>query len=131
MNGIEPVSLNALAKILGRSKSGLHYLEKAGHIKRNSLGKFDIAEVQRAIAENVDQTMANRRKSDGAPGVRTLVRTSVRRPVRTDRAGDSNNGDKLMLDGKLVTIEQAEAERDRCLALLADLQRNYTKGSPR
>lgn len=127
MNSIEPVSLNALAKILGRSKSGLHYLEKAGHIKRNSLGKFDIADVQRAIAENVDLTMANRRKTDGKTGVRTAVRTGVRTVGRES----SNTDGMVMLDGKPVTIEQAEAERDRCLAMLADLQRNYTKENPR
>lgn len=124
MNNVEHVSLNALAKILGRSKSGLHYLEKTGHISRNSLGKFDIAEVQRAIAKNVDETMAHRRKSGVAAGVRSSVRTPLRTPVRTSRAGDSNTC-KMMLDGKLVTIEQAEAERDRCLAMAARLKEKF------
>lgn len=112
------VSLNALAKILGRSKSGLHYLERAGHIRRNFQGKFDIAEVQRAIAETVDQSMAHRRRKQcRAPDVRT-------------RAADRSNTRRMVrLDGKLVTIEQAEAERDRCLKLLAEFRaRNQACG---
>ncbi len=118
MKETEPVSLNALAKILGRSKSGLHYLEKVGHIKRNSLGKFDIAEVQRAIAKSVDRAIANRRKLNGSPGVRTSV-------VRTGAASGSNTDGKVRIDGKLVTIEQAEAERDRCRKLLAEFRMKY------
>jgi len=105
----EPVSLNALAKILGRSKSGLHYLEKRGHIKRNLLGKFDIAEVQRAIATTVDQAKAHRRKAPNSPDVRTRA------------ISRSNKPGMVRLDGKWVTIEQATAERDRYLALLAEL----------
>ncbi|MDN5003981.1 hypothetical protein ACFQZO_24390 [Bradyrhizobium sp. GCM10027634] len=106
------VSLNALAKILGRSKSGLHYLEKAGHIRRNSLGKFDIAEVQRAIAETVDQTMSHRRK--------VPVRTG---DVRTALGSCSNSDDdrEVLVDDEWIPIEQAKAMRDRYLRLLAEL----------
>ncbi|WOH70669.1 hypothetical protein RX330_20445 [Bradyrhizobium sp. NDS-1] len=116
------VSLNALAKILGRSKSGLHYLEKAGHIRRNSLGKFDIADVQRAIAETVDQSMAHRRKPPSP-----IVRTAV---VRTAH-DDCSNGDRerVFVDGKWIPVEQAEAMRDRYLRLLAEL--NQLKGAAR
>ena len=34
-------------------------------------------------------------------------------------------GDKLMVDGKFVTIEQAVAKRDRCLKLLAEMRAKY------
>jgi hypothetical protein len=115
MSNTEPVSLNALAKILGRSKSGLHYLEKSGHIKRNSQGKFDIAEVQRAIAETVDQTMSHRRK------VRSAVRTEGVRTAEDDRSNDDADRE-VFVDGKWIPFEQAKAMRDRYLQLLAELK---------
>lgn len=111
-NPASAVSLSALAKILNRSKSGLWWLEKTGHIKRNALGKFDIAEVQRAIAETVDQTMAHRRK------------LPVRTDVRTTPADCSNSTDgerEVFVDGKWMPFEQAKAMRDRYLQLLAEL----------
>src|SRR4051794_40732152 len=99
-NTASAVSLSALAKILDRSKSGLWWLEKAGHIKRNSQGKFDISEVQRAIAETVDQTMAHRRKARGP------VRTEG---VRTAAEDDRSNAERqVFVDGKWIPFEQAK-----------------------
>ncbi|WP_338690414.1 hypothetical protein V5279_28945 [Bradyrhizobium sp. 26S5] len=118
-NTASSVSLSALAKILGRSKSGLWWLEKSGHIKRNALGKFDIAEVQRAIAETVDQTMAHRRK------VRAPVRTAAVRTTLEERR--SNGDDEVLVDGKWMPIEQAIALRDRYLALAAELKERREK----
>jgi hypothetical protein len=118
MSNTEPVSLNVLAKILGRSKSGLFYLERAGHIQRNSQGKFDIAEVQRAIAESVDQTKSHRRKGVRTQGVRTRAETR------------SNSGEEVevRVDGRWIPIERAKAMRDRYLALLAELNERRLAG---
>lgn len=54
----EPLSLNALAKVLGRAKSGLHRLARNGQIPRLPDGKFDLAAVQKALAANIDPSRA-------------------------------------------------------------------------
>ena len=51
---MEDYSLSALAKGLGRAKSGLHKLAKNGQIPKLANGRFDLAAVQKALAANID-----------------------------------------------------------------------------
>jgi hypothetical protein len=56
-------SLTALAKVLGRAKSGLHKLAKNGQIPQLSNGRYDLAAVQKALDSNLDPS--RRKRSQG------------------------------------------------------------------
>ena len=65
---MEDYSLTAIAKILGRAKSGLHKLAKAGQIQALPNGRYDLASVQKALAANIDPS--RRRAAHPAAGER-------------------------------------------------------------
>jgi len=53
VNG-ERLTLSELARRLGRAKSGLHKLAAAGQIPKGLDGLYDVAEVEAALAANID-----------------------------------------------------------------------------
>jgi hypothetical protein len=61
-------SLTALAKVLGRAKSGLHKLAAKGQIPKQENGRFNLAAVQAALKANLEPSRAKR-----APGVHQVV----------------------------------------------------------
>jgi hypothetical protein len=76
------------------------------------------------------QDCAERRCDDGEPaeiGSRTEWSNT-----RSNRDGKRFESDGVVrLDGKFVTIEQAEAERDRCLKLLVETRMKLRQPEPR
>lgn len=64
-------SLSALAKVLGRAKSGLHKLAKSKQIPQQLNGKFNLAAVQAALASNLEPGRAkrvHRNEGERSPG---------------------------------------------------------------
>jgi hypothetical protein len=79
-NNSEPLSLSAMAKVLGRAKSGLHRLARKGQIPRLANGKFDLAAVQAALKANLEPSRAKRVHSKGEQSARERVN---KKPVKT------------------------------------------------
>jgi hypothetical protein len=119
----EFLSLGELAKALGRDKSGLSRHAKRGTIPRRSDGKFELEKVKAALARNVDGAMArnvNRRR----PSVDTSASTPRQRSTRVDRREpvDGLDVNRILVDGKFMTIENARALAETYRAALAKLQ---------
>jgi hypothetical protein len=121
----EFLSLSALAKALGRDKSGLSRHAKRGTIPKRSDGKFDLEAVRRALKENVDLAMARpaRRRVAGqqsTPGLRSTRQQST--PPIDDREPVTGfDVERILIDGKFMTFDNARALAETYRARLAKL----------
>jgi len=65
-------SNRALARHIGLSETAVRRAEKAGRIRREPDGSWDLAKVKAAWASNTDQTQQRPARSSGAIGRRTM-----------------------------------------------------------
>lgn len=87
MNGIDDYSLSAIAKILGRAKSGLHKLSQRGQIPKQTNGRYNLRAVQEALKANIEPSRAKRVRAPGehpkGERVNTRVNKRAAKPVKT------------------------------------------------
>ncbi|MEH2569662.1 hypothetical protein [Bradyrhizobium sp. AZCC 2289] len=121
---VEYLSLGGLAKALGRDKSGLSRHAKNGTIPKRSNGKFDLEAVRRALKKNVDLAMARpaRRRVAGQQSTPGLP-VDERDPV----AG--YDVERILVDGKFMTVGNARALAETYRARLAKMQFEAESGA--
>jgi hypothetical protein len=129
---IEYLSLGALAKALGRDKSGLSRHAKRGTIPKRSDGTFDLEKVRLALAKNVDLAMARpaRRRVDGqqsTPGLRSTRQRST--PIDDREPVSGYDIERILVDGKFMKVGNAEALAETYRAKLAKMQFEAESGA--
>jgi hypothetical protein len=122
---VEYLSLGALAKALGRDKSGLSRHAKKGTIPKRSDGTFDLEKVRLALAKNVDLAMARpaRRRVarlQSTPGLRSTRQQSTP-PIDEREPVAGFDVERILVDGKFMTIGNAQALAETYRAALAKL----------
>lgn len=124
---MEDYSLSALAKVLGRAKSGLHKLAKSGQIPMLSNGRYNLASVQAALASNVDpgrQRGVHRKskaRGERAAGEQSgdQVNTASVRPVSTpDEAREAISMVRRILDEEGVKAGMVDFNATRTADLI-------------
>jgi hypothetical protein len=129
---VEYLSLGALAKALGRDKSGLSRHAKRGTIPKRSDGTFDLEKVRRALKENVDLAMARpaRRRVDGQQSTSTSTSTRQRStPIDEREPVAGCDVERIMVDGKFMTVRNAQALAETYRARLAKMQYEAESGA--
>jgi len=130
---VEYLSLGALAKRLGRDKSGLSRHAKNGTIPRRSDGKFDLEKVKTALTKNVDLSKArtvDRRATTPVDASTSTPRQRAQRSTPIDRRAPVGGYDveAILVDGKFMTIRNAEALAETYRARLAKMQYDAESG---
>jgi hypothetical protein len=129
----EFLSLSALARALGRDKSGLSRHAKRGTIPKRSDGKFDLEAVRRALKENIDLAMVRPAQrcvvagQESTHGLRSTRQRSTRNDEREPVAGF--DVERILVDGKFMTIDNAQALAETYRAALAKLQYDAESGA--
>jgi hypothetical protein len=131
----EFLSLSALARALGRDKSGLGRHAKKGTIPRRSDGKFDLEAVRRALKQNVDLAMARpaRRRVASLQSTHSLrsTRQQLSTPIDEREPVTGLDIERVLVDGKFMTIDNAQALAETYRARLAKLQYDSASGALR
>jgi hypothetical protein len=130
---VEYLSLGGLAKALGRDKSGLSRHAKNGTIPKRSDGRFDLEAVRRALTKNVDLAMARpaRRRVAGqqsTPGLRSTRQQSTPPADERDPVAGCDV-ERILVDGKFMTIDNAQALAETYRAALAKFQYDSESGA--
>ncbi|MEH2570654.1 hypothetical protein [Bradyrhizobium sp. AZCC 2289] len=131
---VEYLSLSALAKALGRDKSGLSRHAKKGTIPKRSDGTFDLEKVRLALAQNVDLAMARPARRRAARLQSTLGQQSTstrQRSTPIDKREPVNGYDveRILVDGKFMTVGNATALAETYRARLAKMQFEAESGA--
>lgn len=120
---VEDYSLTAIAKILGRAKSGLHKLAKSGQITALPNGRYDLATVQRALSVNIDP--ARRRGVHLASGEQRGERSSEQvnasppRPVSTpEDAAEAITLIRRILEEEGATVGKVDYQAARTAEMI-------------
>src|ERR1700722_18672445 len=130
----EYLSLGALAKALGRDKSGLSRHAKKGTIPKRSDGTFDLEKVRLALAKNVDLAMARPARRRVARLQSTLGQQSASTRQRATPVDEREpvagfDVERILVDGQLMTIDNAQALAETYRAALAKLQYDAESGA--
>jgi hypothetical protein len=130
----EILSLNALAKALGRDKAGLSRHAKNGTIPKRSDGKFDLEKVSAALKLNVDLSKARmppgqRKAVDQSSTPRRRSTPSALIDHRSPVAG--HDVETILVDGRFMTVANAQALAETYRARLAKFQFDAASGAAR
>ncbi|WP_342167086.1 hypothetical protein [Methylobacterium sp. SD21] len=135
MHGTDPdplLSISAAAERLGIDRSVLSRQIKSGAVRAHGKN-VRLSEVLADRAANIDLTRSGRREGraehqDQRPGrPRASSRASARastdaRPVDHNAAGEADDVETVLVDGRLMTTAQARAMKETYLALLRKLE---------
>jgi hypothetical protein len=133
---VEYLSLSALARALGRDKSGLGRHAKKGTIPKRSDGTFDLEKVRLALAKNVDLAMARpaRRRVALLQSTNGLQSPSTHQRQRSTPVDDREpvagyDVERILVDGRFMTVANAQALAETYRARLVKMQYDVESGA--